>query len=60
MKPRVLVLMSECACTLQALKKLKAVCLRLSFGPCISETCTAAVLAYLFMHLPWQWGFILG
>ncbi|XP_042663501.1 sodium/hydrogen exchanger 9B2 isoform X4 [Tyto alba] len=44
----------------KALKKLKAVCLRLSFGPCISETCTAAVLAYLFMHLPWQWGFILG
>uniref|UniRef100_A0A8B9BT17 Solute carrier family 9 member B2 n=1 Tax=Anser brachyrhynchus TaxID=132585 RepID=A0A8B9BT17_9AVES len=44
----------------KALKKLKAVCLRLSFGPCLSETCTAAVLAYLFMHLPWQWGFILG
>ncbi|KAM8808470.1 sodium/hydrogen exchanger 9B2-like [Eudromia elegans] len=44
----------------KALKKLKAVCLRLSFGPCISETCTAAVSAYLFMHLPWQWGFILG
>ncbi|NWI17162.1 SL9B2 protein, partial [Crypturellus soui] len=44
----------------KALKRLKAVCLRLSFGPCISETCTAAVLAYLFMHLPWQWGFILG
>uniref|UniRef100_A0A8V0YYT9 Solute carrier family 9 member B2 n=1 Tax=Gallus gallus TaxID=9031 RepID=A0A8V0YYT9_CHICK len=44
----------------KALKKLKAVCLRLSFGPCLSETCTAAVFAYLLMHLPWQWGFILG
>ncbi|NXK78646.1 SL9B2 protein, partial [Amazona guildingii] len=44
----------------KALKKLKAVCLRLSFGPCISETCTAAGFAYLLMHLPWQWGFILG
>uniref|UniRef100_A0A8D0L853 Cation/H+ exchanger transmembrane domain-containing protein n=1 Tax=Sphenodon punctatus TaxID=8508 RepID=A0A8D0L853_SPHPU len=44
----------------QALKKLKAVCFRLSFGPCISEACTAAVLAHFIMHLPWQWGFILG
>ncbi|NWV61317.1 SL9B2 protein, partial [Malurus elegans] len=44
----------------KALKKLKGVCLRLAFGPCLSETCTAAVLAYLFLRLPWQWGFILG
>ncbi|NWW74896.1 SL9B2 protein, partial [Climacteris rufus] len=44
----------------KALKKLKGVCLRLAFGPCLSETCTAAVLAHLFLHLPWQWGFILG
>ncbi|XP_027492132.1 sodium/hydrogen exchanger 9B2 isoform X2 [Corapipo altera] len=44
----------------KALKKLKAVCLRLAFGPCLSETCTAAVLAYFLLHLPWQWGFILG
>ncbi|NXS00073.1 SL9B2 protein, partial [Oxylabes madagascariensis] len=44
----------------KALKKLKAVCLRLAFGPCLSETGTAAALAYLFLHLPWQWGFILG
>uniref|UniRef100_A0A8D0H2A1 Cation/H+ exchanger transmembrane domain-containing protein n=1 Tax=Sphenodon punctatus TaxID=8508 RepID=A0A8D0H2A1_SPHPU len=41
----------------QALKKLKAVCFRLSFGPCISEACTAAVLAHFIMHLPWQWIF---
>ncbi|XP_032915646.1 sodium/hydrogen exchanger 9B2 isoform X2 [Catharus ustulatus] len=44
----------------KALKKLKAVCLRLAFGPCLSETGTATVLACLFLHLPWQWGFILG
>ncbi|XP_050194021.1 sodium/hydrogen exchanger 9B2 isoform X3 [Myiozetetes cayanensis] len=44
----------------KALKKLKAVCLRLAFGPCLSETCIAAVLAYFLLHLPWQWGFILG
>ncbi|XP_023780441.1 sodium/hydrogen exchanger 9B2 isoform X2 [Cyanistes caeruleus] len=44
----------------KALKKLKAVCLRLAFGPCLSETGTAAVLAYLLLPLPWQWGFILG
>ncbi|NWU97330.1 SL9B2 protein, partial [Upupa epops] len=59
-KLRVLILLSDCASVSQALRKLKAVCLRLAFGPCLLETCTAAVLAYLLMHLPWQWGFILG
>ncbi|XP_066488537.1 sodium/hydrogen exchanger 9B2 [Tiliqua scincoides] len=44
----------------KALKKLKAVCLRLSLGPCIIEACAAAVLAHFLMHLPWQWGFMLG
>ncbi|XP_062992001.1 sodium/hydrogen exchanger 9B2-like [Elgaria multicarinata webbii] len=44
----------------KALKKLKAVCLRLSFGPCITEACTAAVLSHFLMHLPWEWGFMLG
>ncbi|XP_048366193.1 sodium/hydrogen exchanger 9B2 isoform X2 [Sphaerodactylus townsendi] len=44
----------------KALKKLKAVCLRLSFGPCITEACIAAVLAHFLMHLPWIWGFLLG
>ncbi|XP_010215382.1 PREDICTED: mitochondrial sodium/hydrogen exchanger 9B2 [Tinamus guttatus] len=48
----------------KALKRLKAVCLRLSFGPCISETCTAAVLAYLFMYKervkPCVFSFVLG
>ncbi|XP_019408639.1 PREDICTED: mitochondrial sodium/hydrogen exchanger 9B2 [Crocodylus porosus] len=44
----------------KALMKLKAVCLRLSFGPCISETCAAAILSHFLLGLPWQWGFILG
>ncbi|XP_053113994.1 sodium/hydrogen exchanger 9B2-like isoform X1 [Hemicordylus capensis] len=44
----------------KALKKLKAVCLRLSLGPCVIEACAAAVLAHFLMHLPWPWGFMLG
>ncbi|XP_025071451.1 sodium/hydrogen exchanger 9B2 isoform X1 [Alligator sinensis] len=44
----------------KALMKLKAVCLRLSFGPCITETCAAAILSHFLLGLPWQWGFILG
>uniref|UniRef100_A0A8D0CE86 Cation/H+ exchanger transmembrane domain-containing protein n=1 Tax=Salvator merianae TaxID=96440 RepID=A0A8D0CE86_SALMN len=44
----------------KALKKLKAVCLRLSLGPCTSEACAAAVLSHFLLHLPWQWGFMLG
>ncbi|KAM8939422.1 sodium/hydrogen exchanger 9B2-like [Pelodytes ibericus] len=44
----------------KALRKLKAVCLRLSLGPCAIESCTAAVLAYLLMGLPLTWGFMLG
>ncbi|XP_063166381.1 sodium/hydrogen exchanger 9B2 [Candoia aspera] len=44
----------------KALKKLKAVCFRLSLGPCLIEACIAAVVSHFLMHLPWQWGFILG
>ncbi|XP_039206624.1 sodium/hydrogen exchanger 9B2-like [Crotalus tigris] len=44
----------------KALKKLKAVCFRLSLGPCLIEACTAAVISHFLMHLPWQWGFMLG
>ncbi|XP_028932434.1 sodium/hydrogen exchanger 9B2 isoform X2 [Ornithorhynchus anatinus] len=44
----------------KALKKLKAVCLRLSMGPCLVESCSAAVISHFLLHLPWQWGFILG
>uniref|UniRef100_A0A8D2B090 Solute carrier family 9 member B1 n=1 Tax=Sciurus vulgaris TaxID=55149 RepID=A0A8D2B090_SCIVU len=44
----------------QALQHLKAVCLRLSMGPCIAEACAAAVFSHFLMKFPWQWGFLLG
>ncbi|XP_075705875.1 sodium/hydrogen exchanger 9B2-like isoform X2 [Rhinoderma darwinii] len=44
----------------KALRKLKAVCLRLSLGPCAIESCSAALLSYLLMGLPLIWGFMLG
>ncbi|XP_048469409.1 sodium/hydrogen exchanger 9B2-like [Rhincodon typus] len=44
----------------KALRKLKAVCLRLAFGPCLSESCVCAVLGHYLLHLPWSWSFILG
>ncbi|XP_069834486.1 sodium/hydrogen exchanger 9B2-like [Dendropsophus ebraccatus] len=44
----------------KALKKLKAVCLRLSFGPCAIESCSAALFSHLLMGLPLTWGFMLG
>ncbi|XP_006151214.1 sodium/hydrogen exchanger 9B1 isoform X3 [Tupaia chinensis] len=44
----------------QALRHLKAVCLRLSMGPCLMEACSAALFSRLIMKLSWQWGFLLG
>uniref|UniRef100_A0A7N4UYF4 Uncharacterized protein n=1 Tax=Sarcophilus harrisii TaxID=9305 RepID=A0A7N4UYF4_SARHA len=44
----------------KALTKLKAVCLPLSISPCLVEARSSAILAHFLMHLPWQWGFILG
>ncbi|XP_077102539.1 sodium/hydrogen exchanger 9B2 [Siphateles boraxobius] len=44
----------------KALKKLKAVCLRLSMFPLTCEATTMAVVSYLILGLPWIWGFILG
>ncbi|XP_046900383.1 sodium/hydrogen exchanger 9B2 isoform X2 [Hypomesus transpacificus] len=43
-----------------ALRKLKAVCMRLGVGPCVIEACTVAVVSHFLMGLPWVWGFILG
>ncbi|KAF7687059.1 sodium/hydrogen exchanger 9B2 isoform X2 [Silurus meridionalis] len=43
-----------------ALKKLKAVCVRVAVGPCLIETSTVALLSHFLMGLPWIWGFILG
>ncbi|XP_063774306.1 sodium/hydrogen exchanger 9B2-like [Pseudophryne corroboree] len=44
----------------KALRKLKAVCLRLSLGPCGIESCTVALLSYLLMGLSLTWGFMMG
>ncbi|XP_007429869.1 sodium/hydrogen exchanger 9B2-like [Python bivittatus] len=44
----------------KALTKLKGVCFRLTFGPCITEACSAAVISHFLMHFPWEWGFMLG
>lgn len=44
----------------QALKKLKAVCIRVAVGPCTIEACTIALVSHFLMGLPWVWGFILG
>ncbi|XP_051559988.1 sodium/hydrogen exchanger 9B2-like [Myxocyprinus asiaticus] len=44
----------------KALRKLKAVCLRLSIFPLTFEATTMAVVSYLLLGLPWVWGFILG
>ncbi|KAL7863880.1 hypothetical protein AOLI_G00153000 [Acnodon oligacanthus] len=43
-----------------ALKRLKAVCVRVAVGPCTTEACTVAVVSHFLMGLPWIWGFILG
>ncbi|XP_037530862.1 sodium/hydrogen exchanger 9B2 [Nematolebias whitei] len=44
----------------KALKKLKAVCVRVAAGPCLMEACTAALVSHFLLGLPWVWGFILG
>ncbi|XP_010639877.1 sodium/hydrogen exchanger 9B1 isoform X2 [Fukomys damarensis] len=44
----------------EALRQMKGICFRLSFGPCIMEACTAAVVSHFVMDFPWQWGFLLG
>ncbi|KAK1803531.1 hypothetical protein P4O66_020740, partial [Electrophorus voltai] len=43
-----------------ALRRLKAVCVRVAIGPCTTEACTVAVVSHYLMNLPWTWGFILG
>uniref|UniRef100_A0A4W4GPE5 Cation/H+ exchanger transmembrane domain-containing protein n=1 Tax=Electrophorus electricus TaxID=8005 RepID=A0A4W4GPE5_ELEEL len=44
----------------KALRKLRAVCVRLAVGPCLIEASTVALVSHFFMGLPWIWGFILG
>ncbi|XP_051271813.1 sodium/hydrogen exchanger 9B2 isoform X2 [Dicentrarchus labrax] len=43
-----------------ALRRLKAVCVRLAIGPCVVEACIVAVVSHFLLGLPWVWGFILG
>nr|XP_046237395.1 sodium/hydrogen exchanger 9B2 isoform X2 [Scatophagus argus] len=43
-----------------ALRRLKAVCVRLAIGPCVVEACTVALVSHFLLGLPWVWGFILG
>ncbi|XP_061565826.1 sodium/hydrogen exchanger 9B2 isoform X2 [Cololabis saira] len=43
-----------------ALRRLKAVCVRLAIGPCVVEACIIAVVSHFLLKLPWVWGFILG
>ncbi|XP_029106005.1 sodium/hydrogen exchanger 9B2-like [Scleropages formosus] len=43
-----------------ALRKLKAVCVRVAMGPCMVEACTVALVSHFLMALPWTWAFILG
>uniref|UniRef100_A0A671Q1X6 Cation/H+ exchanger transmembrane domain-containing protein n=1 Tax=Sinocyclocheilus anshuiensis TaxID=1608454 RepID=A0A671Q1X6_9TELE len=43
-----------------ALRRLKAVCVRVAVGPCLTEACTVAVVAHFLLELPWIWSFMLG
>ncbi|XP_018537713.1 sodium/hydrogen exchanger 9B2 [Lates calcarifer] len=43
-----------------ALRRLKAVCVRVAIGPCVVEACVIAVVSHFLLGLPWVWGFILG
>jgi NhaP-type Na+/H+ and K+/H+ antiporter len=43
-----------------ALKRLKFTCIRLAFGPCITEAVTVAIVVRYLLGMPWLWGFQLG
>nr|XP_057921713.1 sodium/hydrogen exchanger 9B2 [Doryrhamphus excisus] len=43
-----------------ALRRLKAVCVRVAVGPCVLEACLVAVVSHFLLELPWEWGFLLG
>uniref|UniRef100_A0A3Q3Q8Q9 Cation/H+ exchanger domain-containing protein n=2 Tax=Monopterus albus TaxID=43700 RepID=A0A3Q3Q8Q9_MONAL len=43
-----------------ALRRLKAVCVRVAVGPCVVEACVVAVVSHFLLGLPWVWGFVLG
>uniref|UniRef100_A0A669DUL7 Cation/H+ exchanger transmembrane domain-containing protein n=1 Tax=Oreochromis niloticus TaxID=8128 RepID=A0A669DUL7_ORENI len=39
----------------EALRRLKAVCVRVALGPCMVEACIAAVVSHFLLGLPWVW-----
>ncbi|XP_066952008.1 sodium/hydrogen exchanger 9B2-like isoform X3 [Macrobrachium rosenbergii] len=43
-----------------ALRKLSFTVIRLAFSPCLVETVSTAIAAWLLLGLPWSWGFMLG
>ncbi|KAL0970532.1 hypothetical protein UPYG_G00243360 [Umbra pygmaea] len=43
-----------------ALRRLKAVFVRVAVGPCTVEASTVAVMSHFLMGLPWIWAYILG
>ncbi|XP_028836079.1 sodium/hydrogen exchanger 9B2 isoform X1 [Denticeps clupeoides] len=43
-----------------ALRRLKAVCVRMAVGPCMVEACTVAVVSHFLLGFPWIWAFMLG
>jgi len=60
----VILLMSGIGLDMEAIKRLKWTCIRLSFTPCIIEGLTVAVAAKFILGMPWlfglQLGFVLG
>ncbi|XP_077597781.1 sodium/hydrogen exchanger 9B2 isoform X3 [Stigmatopora nigra] len=43
-----------------ALRRLKAVCLRVAVGPCVLEACVVGLAAHYLLSMPWAWAFLLG
>jgi NhaP-type Na+/H+ or K+/H+ antiporter len=44
----------------KVIRKLSAVCLRLSFIPCFIEALTISIATHLLLDFPLKWGFLLG
>ncbi|CAG2118252.1 unnamed protein product, partial [Medioppia subpectinata] len=45
---------------IKMIKKLSAVCLRLSLIPCVVEAITFSIFAYLLIGFPYKWALLLG
>jgi NhaP-type Na+/H+ or K+/H+ antiporter len=44
----------------KVIRKLSAICLRLSFIPCLIEALTISLATHLLLDFPLKWGFLLG